>query len=101
MNVEETAKLIEVMQAYVDGKAIERRVRASPGQWKTVIEPVWDYSCADYRIAQPKAPRDLWVNLDKDPGLVGFAYRDKNRAEEADDSWVCPKAVHYRRVDDE
>ena len=44
-----TAEMIAVMQAYVDGKAIEQRVPPSSA-WHP-SEPAWNWHLADYRIA--------------------------------------------------
>ena len=100
MNVEETAKLIEVMRAYVDGAVIESRIRPSTGPWVAADNPQWSHLDMEYRIT-PKAPRDLWVNIHKDHDGTGVAHKGKGAAEADQGSWIGEKAVHYRRFDDE
>ena len=61
MNREETAKAVEVMQAYVDGAEIESRDRIIKADgWGQKSEPAWAWTHREYRI-KPK-PREFWVN---------------------------------------
>ena len=54
MTREETKKCIEVMQAYVDGKEIERRwVAEREEEWRSVETPNWFWNTHDYRV-KPK-----------------------------------------------
>lgn len=54
MKVEE---MIAVMQAYADGKTIERRVAiCENNEWEITHEPSWDWSSCEYRI-KPEPPR--------------------------------------------
>ena len=48
MNIEETKRAIEVMQAFVDGKRVESD---SLGAWIVVDNPIWAWEEFDYRIA--------------------------------------------------
>lgn len=48
--IERTKEMIEIMQAYVDGKPIE--FRDNSRVWMYVQSPVWDWNAYDYRIAQ-------------------------------------------------
>ena len=59
MNIEETKKAIEIMQAYVDGKEIEYRYRGST-DWLScaAIGPVWGFNKTDYRV-KPE-PLEVW-----------------------------------------
>ena len=58
MNREETAKAIEVMQAFVDGAEIE--VDHPEMGWIVLHdEPSWDWLEVNYRI-KPK-PREFWL----------------------------------------
>ena len=51
MTREETKKAIEVMQAYVDGKEIERRwVAKEEDEWRSTETPNWFWNTHDYRI---------------------------------------------------
>ncbi len=53
MNIEETKKAIEVMQAYCEGKQIEYRFNGY--LWKqSIVQPSWDWNSTDYRIAKQK-----------------------------------------------
>lgn len=49
-----TRQLIEVMQAYLDGKEIECQEesddRYCPNPWKQDILPLWDWAHADYQV---------------------------------------------------
>jgi len=45
-----TAEMIAVMQAYVDGKAIEHNI-VPGGGWYPLSEPGWSWHLANYRIA--------------------------------------------------
>ena len=56
MNKEQTAKLIEVMQAYVDGKEIESQAtHVCNPEWATDKDPSWN--CAFYLYRVKKEPR--------------------------------------------
>lgn len=51
---------IEVMQAYVDGKAIECRYSKSYDEtWEKVGNPVWNWACFDYRISSEEEERAI------------------------------------------
>ena len=51
---EETKKMIEVMQAFVDGKQIEYDMY--PDSWSDIGEPSWDWATFCYRIKK-KEPK--------------------------------------------
>ncbi len=67
-NIEETKKMIEVMQAYVEGKEIQymRIYTTSPPEWKDIPKnnpSTWDWDNTIYRIkpvAIPLHRRYLW-----------------------------------------
>jgi hypothetical protein len=64
VNKEQTAKLIEVMQAYVDGKAIEERVHPNytpADNWRETNFPTWNCEAYLYRVK--KEPREFWAVL--------------------------------------
>ena len=86
-----TKEMIEVMQAFEDGKKIEFRERGSR-TWKPDENPEWDWSGIEYRIApEPKKegrwervnikrPGDLYISAvpgltDAIPGFGGIDYR--------------------------
>lgn len=48
---EETKRMIEVMQAYVDGKPTEVAVVHS-GRWQAAKVPAWDWLHYDYRVKE-------------------------------------------------
>lgn len=51
-----TKQMIEVMQAFEDGKEIEFRERGSR-TWKPDENPEWDWSGIEYRIAPEPEPK--------------------------------------------
>lgn len=62
MNIDETKKAIEVMQAYVDGAEIETQPQNKDVEdWVTLttVKPSWNWKTEDYRI-KPK-PREFWL----------------------------------------
>ena len=64
-----TEKKIEIMQAFLDGKVVERRIRDR--KWRKIQaqdHPVWDWLCTEYRVCK----RVAWVEFD-DEGNVTFA----------------------------
>lgn len=64
MNLEETKRAIEVMQAYVDGETVEACVRGT-SLWIRMspnIDWAWNWHQNEYRI-KPK-PREWLINLD-------------------------------------
>lgn len=91
-HIERTKRMIEVMQAYVDGEAIEVMVTKSLG-WSSVKE--MHHWCCDacYRIA--KTPDTInWDHvapefkyMAKDKG--GFGYIYANRPSIKDDVWAA------------
>ena len=66
-----TAQMIEVMQAFENGKKIEFRERGSR-TWKPDENPEWDWSGIEYRIApesaQKKGGRWERVEISEDDG---------------------------------
>ena len=47
-----TEAMIEIMQDYVDGNAIEVRVKNNDasGEWCETSLPYWDWHCCTYRV---------------------------------------------------
>lgn len=62
----ETKQMIEVMQAFENGKKIEFRERGSR-TWKPDENPEWDWSGIEYRIA-PESGRWERVEISEDDG---------------------------------
>lgn len=72
MSAVTTAKQMEVMKAYIDGKPIEmRNTRSIPSEWTQVITPTWNWAIMDYRVKA--VPREFVVVLDKYGQVVGAA----------------------------
>lgn len=53
-----TDEMIEVMQAYMRGEAIEVSDK-SADDWREIKHPIWDWYGFEYRI-KPKAVETLW-----------------------------------------
>lgn len=49
---EETKRMIEVMQAYVDGEEIELRLRTHTTNWRSAATPCWTWDTCDYRVKE-------------------------------------------------
>lgn len=45
-----TEQMIEVMQAFADGKTIQYRLRNKEGNWWDIKEPMWAWDTSDYRV---------------------------------------------------
>ncbi|WP_045769511.1 hypothetical protein [Xanthomonas albilineans] len=104
MNKNDTERMIEVMQAYVDGKAIERRTvvpRSDDAKWKLMdaLGMSWDWVCNDYRV---KNPRVIYVNEFKVLRVTRGYDSKKEAIEEAKRRKVPEEfsrvAVKYREV---
>lgn len=55
--------MIEVLQAYKDGKKIE--FFSDRGTWEPLTSPSWDFSAYEYRIApEPKKKVKYWCFTD-------------------------------------
>ena len=57
MTRDETAKLIPIMQAFVDGAEIECQVENNA--WFSTNDPAWGY--LDYKYRIKKTPRTFWI----------------------------------------
>jgi len=70
-HIERTKRMIEVMQAYVDGDKVES---CTGDEWWVNEHPVWNWPSVDYRIA--KTPD----TIDWDHVADGYKYmkRDEN-----------------------
>lgn len=104
MNVEETKKAIEVMQAFVDGKAIETR-GAESKLWTIATDPFWNFDHFRYRI-KPE-PRE-WYQLQCDyprneMELFAKKYISRESAESRireyeRDGFKCMRVIKVREV---
>lgn len=58
-NMKETEKRIEVMKAYLEGKAIQCRNKGKEDDyWKNVEHPDWNWIYVDYRV-KPEEPKKI------------------------------------------
>lgn len=64
MNKEQTKEAIKVMQAFVDGKAIEYRGKYEGTDWLPVAIPAWDFHECQYRI-KPELHYRPYANADE------------------------------------
>lgn len=62
MSKSEDAKKVEIMQAYIDGKTIERDYGRSYG-WIAEDAPDWDWLSWEYRI-KPEEPKYVFSDTD-------------------------------------
>ena len=76
-------RMIAVMQAAKEGKAIQSRLRTHRDIdefWSYVLAPSWDWSVFDYRV-KPAEPRKVWMIMY--PTMGGRSYVCYNSREEA------------------
>jgi len=69
--VKNTRQIMEVMQAYLDGKKIEALALSQrhSGLWQPVVTPPWNWACYDYRVKQE--PREFCLAIDMSGKIVG------------------------------
>ena len=75
-----TKEMIEVMQAYVDGKEIEYTNKNSPMDWLKTKDPLWDWNASDYRVKQ--APEYVPFTFEDAEQLIGKVVKSK------DENWI-------------
>ena len=90
MNIEQTKKAIEVMQAYVEGKEIEY-CYVSEVEWCKTIGPVWDWSKYIYRIKPAELKKVKLLAYLSNSGELRFV--------RSGETW--PDGQGYRRVPSE
>jgi hypothetical protein len=61
MNIEQTKKAIEVMQAFVDGKKIETKGPGEIHHWYEIGDPSWNWLTVEYRVK--REPRVIYVHV--------------------------------------
>ena len=59
-------EIIDVVQAYLNGEAIEFKLRNSKN-WNLADRPTWDFTCFDYRVR--REPRTVYVNVYADGSM--------------------------------
>lgn len=101
-----TKEKIEVMQAYLDGKQIQSKMKkpryseeAGWADWISHKQPVWDFWSCEYRIKpKPRIPIEEWRVLYKDGswshpfGIARAAKAVLNATSGAE------RVVHFREV---
>ncbi len=89
-----TEEMIAVMQAFVDGKEIEARLKRG-GHWIAANHPCWDWKVYEYRVNS--VPREFWINeYQSGPG------QPHSTREEADShSSGRIRCIHVREVTDQ
>lgn len=108
-HIERTKRMIEVMQAYVDGKEIEYKP-SSIGFWRITENPGWYWDDWDYRIAETKTPDSInWDHvapefkyMARDAWGEVWLYKDKpemhNRIWYLDDTIMVEATSHVSCV---
>ena len=86
-------EMIEVIQAYADGKKIEYKALNFDYNWEVINEPPWNFSKYSYRVKAE--PLEQWVNT---YDTYSIAYSTKQIATETCDPDVIRTAVHMREV---
>jgi hypothetical protein len=62
MDRERAKELLPIIQAFAEGRAIERRLK-NGSQWYVIEYPNWMHEDAEYRIKpEPPKPREWWIN---------------------------------------
>lgn len=70
-------EMIDVIQAYADGKEIERRStgNARPKDWTPITTPAWNFASNDYRVKPPAA---MWQYYFMNVNCTTQSEYDKN-----------------------
>jgi hypothetical protein len=71
-----SSQIIEVVQAFMDGKQIQIRERGRL-KWTDRDYPRWNFEACEYRV-KPE-PLVIWM-LKRDGKLIGGYYKDRNAA---------------------
>lgn len=71
-------KIIEVVQAFADGKEIESR-ELGCCEWSACYSPIWNWAKYDYRVKHE--PMERWLNIydDCDGGIAHTTRKDADR----------------------
>lgn len=94
----ETKQMIEVMQAFEDGKKIEGRSSATGG-WEHVTDPTWDWNHCVYRIAPEPEPvkEGRWERAEII--IIGSEYRLKTAHNDWFSIWALPCIPGFGGID--
>lgn len=89
---------IKIMQSSAEGKSIEVTHHNSK-DWRLCEYPSWDWVHYDYRIAEERPPKEIFVNFYT--GQPGYVYSNVEIADRAAySSRNYGKAIRYLRVDE-
>ena len=71
-DIKTTKELLEVMQAFVDGKEIESKLDSYKGKWKLTTSPIWNFTEYRYRIkkSEPEYVYPIYKRLKETPETV-------------------------------
>ena len=71
-DIKTTKELLEVMQAFVDGKEIEFKLDSYKGKWKLTTSPIWNFTEYRYRIkkSEPEYAYPIYKRLKTTPETV-------------------------------
>jgi len=86
---------IEVMQAALDGKEIERNTGTNNG-WQPEPDPDWSWDCWDYRI-KPE-PMEFWINVYVDGEEGVFTHYSEEAAVDFASTRLDLKTIKVREV---
>ena len=102
-NIEKTKRMIEVMQAYVDGAPIEFAI-GNGGGYRDQTKPTWNWFSYNYRVAETPDSID-WGHIDKKFNYVardasGTVWAYSHKPYHGETCWSCltEEAVE-RRID--
>ncbi|CCP51122.1 hypothetical protein [Brucella phage R/C] len=93
-HIERTKRMIEVMQAYVDGEEVEF-CGNNYDYWSKKDTPYWDWDAGTYRIAPSSTPDTInWDHvapefkyMARDENGIPFLYRNRPSIKDLD-QWV-------------
>ena len=88
-----TKEIIDVIQAFEDGKEIEHSLRTENIWRKGTNDPCWNFARFDYRVKQK--PLEYWVNI-YDQGR--YTYTTKTAARDSAGKDIVRVAVHMKEV---
>ena len=71
-DIKTTKELLEVMQAFVDGKEIEFKLDSYKGKWKLTTSPIWNFTEYRYRIkkSEPEYAYPIYKRLKTTPETI-------------------------------
>jgi hypothetical protein len=96
-------EMIEVIQAYKDGKVVQFRYKRIRDSWSDA-DPTghleWNFGDYDYRVKlAPKVPREIWVNY-YCKGFEACVHNSKSKADQAANFTTLTECVHFIEVID-